>query len=327
MPGLSESNGEGYRYGFNGYEKDDEVKGFGNSYDFGERIHDPRLGRFLSLDPKMRDYPFMSPYCFAGNIPIYFIDVDGAGPGGLDAKAEEEKGSDNMKTGKGIAVAFPDAPARVPKWIPGEWDDTSLGHAGFIVVSENGGMEYFDFGRYTRPDLGKRPDNHGAVRSKENYGGLKLDPWDFNKTDDQNVVAALKQLKASGVFPEKYGRIIGTMGANLDAPAMLSRARQVEEEGYLYFGGHTTGYYTSEGSGEDCSNSTYCSKFARDLATQGGYDWKFTTYTGEQNVFDFQSQYKNPIFDSMNDYEPERFVPFTLDNPDYEDDMMFGKGE
>src|SRR5690606_28578426 len=32
-----------YRYGFNGMEKDDEIKGTGNSLDFGARIYDPRL--------------------------------------------------------------------------------------------------------------------------------------------------------------------------------------------------------------------------------------------------------------------------------------------
>jgi RHS repeat-associated protein len=58
-----------YRYGFNNMEKDDELKGTGNSYDFGARIYDPRVGRFLSLDPKTTEYPFFSPYVFAGNNP------------------------------------------------------------------------------------------------------------------------------------------------------------------------------------------------------------------------------------------------------------------
>jgi RHS repeat-associated protein len=40
-----------YRYGFNGKENDNEVKGEGNQIDFGSRIHDPRVGRFLSVDP------------------------------------------------------------------------------------------------------------------------------------------------------------------------------------------------------------------------------------------------------------------------------------
>ncbi|WP_394758692.1 RHS repeat-associated core domain-containing protein [Flavobacterium sp.] len=74
-------NSSSYRYGFNGKELDNELKGEGNSYDFGSRVHDPRIGRFLSLDPKMSEYSSMSPYCYAANNPIKFIDINGEGPG------------------------------------------------------------------------------------------------------------------------------------------------------------------------------------------------------------------------------------------------------
>ena len=39
-----------YRFGFNGMENDHEMKGTGNSLDFGARIYDPRIGKFLSID-------------------------------------------------------------------------------------------------------------------------------------------------------------------------------------------------------------------------------------------------------------------------------------
>ena len=41
------------------------------------RIYDPRLGRFLSADPLYQDYPFYTPYQFAGNTPIRAFDLDG----------------------------------------------------------------------------------------------------------------------------------------------------------------------------------------------------------------------------------------------------------
>ncbi len=69
-----------YRYGFNGKENDDEVKGEGNEQDYGMRIYDTRLGRFLSVDPMYRKYPELTPYQFAGNTPIQAIDVDGLEP-------------------------------------------------------------------------------------------------------------------------------------------------------------------------------------------------------------------------------------------------------
>lgn len=69
-----------YRYGFNGKEDDNEVKGEGNQQDYGMRIYDPRLGKFLSVDPLTKEYPWYTPYQFAGNMPITFIDLDGAEP-------------------------------------------------------------------------------------------------------------------------------------------------------------------------------------------------------------------------------------------------------
>ncbi|HET6243845.1 MAG: RHS repeat-associated core domain-containing protein [Bacteroidetes bacterium] len=66
-----------YRYGFNGQEKDDEIKGSGNSYDFLFRIYDPRIGRFLSTDPLELEYPWNSPYAFAENRVIDGIDLEG----------------------------------------------------------------------------------------------------------------------------------------------------------------------------------------------------------------------------------------------------------
>jgi len=80
MPGRKYSAGSGYRYGFNGKENDNEVKGDGNQQDYGMRIYDPRLGRFLSVDPLSKDYPWYTPYQFAGNMPILAIDLDGAEP-------------------------------------------------------------------------------------------------------------------------------------------------------------------------------------------------------------------------------------------------------
>jgi RHS repeat-associated protein len=57
MPGRKYPSTIKYRYGFNGKENDNEVKGEGNQQDYGMRIYDPRLGRFLSVDPITDEYP------------------------------------------------------------------------------------------------------------------------------------------------------------------------------------------------------------------------------------------------------------------------------
>jgi RHS repeat-associated protein len=70
-------NGGAYRYGFNGKENDNEVKGEGNQQDYGMRIYDPRIGKFLSVDPITAKYPELTPYQFASNRPIDGVDQDG----------------------------------------------------------------------------------------------------------------------------------------------------------------------------------------------------------------------------------------------------------
>jgi len=61
-------------------ERDDEVKGGGNSYTTEFRQYDPRLGRWLSIDPAMAKYPDWSPYVFAFDNPIWFHDPNGDDP-------------------------------------------------------------------------------------------------------------------------------------------------------------------------------------------------------------------------------------------------------
>lgn len=78
MPGRKYISGSGYRYGFNWKENDNDVKGEGNQQDYGFRVYDPRLGKFLSVDPITKQYPELTPYQFASNTPIENIDLDGA---------------------------------------------------------------------------------------------------------------------------------------------------------------------------------------------------------------------------------------------------------
>ena len=61
------------RYTFSGKEYDKETK----TQDYGMRIYSQELGRFLSVDPLTKDYPHYTPYSYAGNKPIWFIDLDG----------------------------------------------------------------------------------------------------------------------------------------------------------------------------------------------------------------------------------------------------------
>jgi RHS repeat-associated protein len=68
---------DGYRYGFQGQEKDDEIKGEGNSLNYKFRMYDPRIGRFFAEDPLVPQYPELTPYQFASNSPVFLNELEG----------------------------------------------------------------------------------------------------------------------------------------------------------------------------------------------------------------------------------------------------------
>jgi RHS repeat-associated protein len=74
---ICDTDGDKYRFGFNGQEKVNEWSGVGNYNDFLFRGQDSRIGRFLSVDPVASDYPWNSPYAFAENNVIEGKDLEG----------------------------------------------------------------------------------------------------------------------------------------------------------------------------------------------------------------------------------------------------------
>ncbi len=81
--------GNSPRVGYQGSEKDNEIKGDGNSYTTEYRILDTRLGRWLSIDPEFRTQPWASSYLSMNNNPIWKNDPNG------DVAEKSEDGKNN----------------------------------------------------------------------------------------------------------------------------------------------------------------------------------------------------------------------------------------
>jgi len=78
LPNRHGSAESSYMYGFQGQEKDNEIKNIeGSSVNYKYRMHDPRVGRFFAVDPLASDYPHNSPYAFSENIVIHMIELEG----------------------------------------------------------------------------------------------------------------------------------------------------------------------------------------------------------------------------------------------------------
>ncbi|WP_378187730.1 RHS repeat domain-containing protein [Aquimarina sp. W85] len=76
LPNRHGNSGD-YRYGFQGQEMDNELKGEGNSINYKYRLHDPRVGRFFAVDPLATTYSWNSPYAFSENRVIDGLELEG----------------------------------------------------------------------------------------------------------------------------------------------------------------------------------------------------------------------------------------------------------
>jgi len=184
----------GCHFHFNGKENDNEVKGDGNCIAYEERIYDPRLGRFNSIDPRYRDYAWQSTYAYYMNSPIRLVDVKGAG-GPYDPKAEGEEDPVGGTSGTMPEPELSQPKPSVPK--PGEIkaDQIQKAVTGDNVEARVRGLNgLFKTGDYitsstilTLTNTSATPTN-GEATDKGAIRGLVNDISKIVKTDNGFVV-------------------------------------------------------------------------------------------------------------------------------------------
>jgi RHS repeat-associated protein len=81
LPLLTKSGSGNNKLKYNGKEEQEMP---GKWLDYGARFYDASLARFHSIDPLAEKYNFQSPFVYAANNPIRYIDFMGMGPGDLE---------------------------------------------------------------------------------------------------------------------------------------------------------------------------------------------------------------------------------------------------
>jgi len=186
------SNG---RYGYNGKENDNEVKGTGKQIDFGARIFDTRVSRFLSLDPLKTQFAFQSPYIYAGDSPINSVDKNGEYKKTVNYTKDKD-GSFNIlsvKTNNDI---------KYYSWVIG----------GIPVIPNTVEYVFWD-------DKGNKKNTSGELKLK-NIGSTRY-PGPFNSPDKANKQSdydypPINSLDLAGMIHDKtydYNDVAGFTGA------------------------------------------------------------------------------------------------------------------
>lgn len=197
MPGRKYNTESLYRYGFNGKENDNDIKGEGNQQDYGMRIYDPRLGKFLSVDPITKDYPWYTPYQFAGNMPVRYIDLDG-----LEPANNPQPGGTKENAGKTIVEGISKATSvnNITK-NPQVLNPLNLLKSDLVLKGE---MRFTENTKYSTDTKKESADKFNLYVSNSSL--FKVDESNADKFDDYEafVVNELMQNFVSGTGPENY---------------------------------------------------------------------------------------------------------------------------
>jgi len=220
--GLSGSGGS-YRYGFNGKENDNEVKGIGNQQDYGMRIYDPRLGRFLSVDPLTINYPWNSPYSYAEGDPINYEDLDGLERPGTRAQARfrvAEPELSNVRVDRNGRLIAPVGPTSAPIIPPNAGAARVPG--GWFVETPNGGYMVSDENPFGPQPTVPKPDMRSQAEKDSDAGHLAFYYFrrELNSEKQLPVTARVEIFTSNpGSLPDWYVQDVKTRLMNGSASA------------------------------------------------------------------------------------------------------------
>ena len=175
-----------YRYGFNGQEKSNEISVDGGDLDFGARIYDSRLGRWMAVDKMAFQFQDQSPYSFGANSPIYFIDEGGnvIMPNDQHSKDAVNAKLDKLMAGD-LAIYRNQIVYDVIGSVPVKVTDVNTGN----VIVKNVNIYGFKF-------IGKEPGTPGVTDFDENT----IIKSNLGDKDKLTLIAYFKTIKTNDVI-------------------------------------------------------------------------------------------------------------------------------
>ncbi len=180
------------RYKYTGKERDAET-----NYDyFGARYYDARIGRFLAVDPHASAYPALSPFAYAGNNALAFVD-----PSGMDSTVPPPPSKPDAAN---VLVLAPElfGPIVLPEVLPLL---PIIGALGILTVATTNTANEGEDEALAKKQENAQSTDKGAEKAEQKAQGVKKDNTALAEKEPTAEQIISKELKGyvNREFPEQ----------------------------------------------------------------------------------------------------------------------------
>ncbi|WP_374174573.1 RHS repeat-associated core domain-containing protein [Flavobacterium tructae] len=196
------------KYKFNEIEFQDEL-GL-NMYNYGARNYTPVLGRWMNIAPLAETSRRFSPYVYANNIPVYFIDPNEMGPNDIIVLSYGK----NANTGSGT----------VHRW----------GHQAILVGDDKKGWTYYSLdGDWAGNKEDGSPNDSYTIKTFDTLEQFTNSEFNTFKNDyDDGKGTHTSERYENGEIKQRYTEGYRIETTDKQDKDMEKAARAVTEEGH-----------------------------------------------------------------------------------------------